>query len=139
MKNILSCGLFLSFIFPVKAQLINDSIQIEGHYRAFHFNKPSQSFRQPNLIFVLHGSGGNGLGMMTAATKMEKQASTQNTLVVYPDGYQRYWNECRKSQNETVMAGRGVNFPVTQPCSSAELQMHDCTKVCTVHTLGLRM
>ncbi|AUD02622.1 alpha/beta hydrolase family esterase [Spirosoma pollinicola] len=97
MKNILSCGLFLSFIFPVKAQRINDSIQIEGHYRAFHFNKPSQSFRQPNLIFVLHGSGGNGLGMMTAATKMEKQASAQNTLVVYPDGYQRYWNECRKS------------------------------------------
>ncbi len=28
---------------------------------------------------------------------MEGRAKTENTLLVYPDGYKRYWNECRKS------------------------------------------
>jgi polyhydroxybutyrate depolymerase len=85
---------------PVVAQVINDSILVDGHYRAFYFNKPSSSLRNPSLVFVLHGSGGNGRGMMAelaAKSKLEPQASRQNTLVVYPSGYKRYWNECRKA------------------------------------------
>lgn len=35
--------------------------------------------------------------MMKSAVKMDQQAATENTLVVYPSGYKRYWNECRKS------------------------------------------
>ncbi|WP_185155390.1 alpha/beta hydrolase family esterase [Rudanella paleaurantiibacter] len=88
--------LFLSCAFA-KAQLISDSLQIEGRYRSFHFNAPTQALRQPALVFVMHGSGGNGRGMMKAAEKMEQLAATSNTLVVYPDGYKRYWNECRKA------------------------------------------
>lgn len=39
-------------------QLLHDSLLVDGHYRTFHYLKPSR----PNatLIFVLHGSGGNG-------------------------------------------------------------------------------
>lgn len=79
------------------AQVLHDSLQIEGHYRVFHYHQPPASLRHPSLIFVLHGSGGNGRGMMQDAVKMDKQARTENTLVVYSDGYQRYWNECRKA------------------------------------------
>ncbi len=78
------------------AQVIVDSVLIEGHYRVFHFHKPPESVHRASLIFVLHGSGGNGLGMMNTAAKMEQQANAKNALVVYPDGYKRYWNECRK-------------------------------------------
>lgn len=81
----------------LSAQIISDSMLIEGRYRVFHFNTPSQSLRRPSLVFVLHGSGGNGRGMMPAALKMEQQATAQNALIVYPDGYKKYWNECRKS------------------------------------------
>jgi polyhydroxybutyrate depolymerase len=80
-----------------KAQVISDSVLVEGHYRIFHFNKPPESVRNPSLIFVLHGSGGNGQGMMQAAAKMEQQAIVNSAVVVYPDGYKRYWNECRKA------------------------------------------
>jgi polyhydroxybutyrate depolymerase len=79
------------------AQVVSDSLLIEGHYRLFHFHKPSSSLRQPSLVFVLHGSGGSGLGMRQAAAKMEQQATSENALVVYPDGYKKYWNECRKA------------------------------------------
>ncbi|GAA4394637.1 PHB depolymerase family esterase [Nibrella viscosa] len=78
------------------AQVISDSILVEGHYRSFHFNTPPQNLQRPSLVFVMHGSGGNGKGMMQAAARMDQQARTENTLVVYPDGYKRYWNECRK-------------------------------------------
>jgi len=79
------------------AQLKHDSLLIEGHYRVFHFNQPTAPLTKPSLVFVLHGSGGDGQGMMKATVKLEEQAKQANTLVVYPDGYKRYWNECRKS------------------------------------------
>jgi polyhydroxybutyrate depolymerase len=79
------------------AQLRSDSLLIDGHYRVFHYNTPPKSLRGPGLVFVLHGSGGNGLGMIKSAAKMEERAITEQVLVVYPDGYKRYWNECRKA------------------------------------------
>ena len=77
------------------SQLVSDSVLIEGHYRAFHFIKPAQ----PNatLLFALHGSGGNGKGVRNGAKKLEEIAPAENILLVYPDGYKKYWNECRKT------------------------------------------
>ena len=96
MKNYI-CFLLLCISFlEVKGQVISDSIRVENHYRVFHFNKPTQALKSFDLVFVLHGSGGNGKGMMQAATSLEKIASTEHFLLVYPDGYRRYWNECRK-------------------------------------------
>lgn len=79
------------------AQVVSDSILVEGHYRVFYFNEPVGLLQRPSLVFVLHGSGGDGLGMMKSAVKMDQRATTENTLVVYPSGYKRYWNECRKA------------------------------------------
>jgi polyhydroxybutyrate depolymerase len=89
--------LLLLAAYTSDAQVLNDSLLIEGHYRLFHFNQPSPSLRHPSLVFVLHGSGGNGLGMMKEAAIMEQKAASENALVVYPDGYKKYWNECRKA------------------------------------------
>lgn len=83
------CSLFC------QAQLTSDSLLIENHYRYFHYNKvalrPSAS-----LVFILHGSGGNGPGSRNSTAALEKKAVEENILLVYPDGYKRYWNECRR-------------------------------------------
>ncbi len=79
------------------AQVLGDSLTIDGNRRTFFFNKPPESFKNPSLVFVLHGSGGNGRDMMQGATNMDQRARNENTLVVYPSGYKRYWNECRKA------------------------------------------
>jgi polyhydroxybutyrate depolymerase len=89
--------LLVGIWFPAQAQRVSDSLLIEGHYRVFHYHLPSSSLQNPSLVLVLHGSGGTGLGMMQAATLMEQKATAENALVVYPDGYQKYWNECRKA------------------------------------------
>ncbi|MBX2925349.1 MAG: poly(3-hydroxybutyrate) depolymerase [Chitinophagaceae bacterium] len=77
------------------AQLVDDSIAIEGNYRTFHFREPRV---QPNaaLVFVLHGSGGDGKGIMQTSKRLEEAAQKENILIVYPDGYKHFWNECRK-------------------------------------------
>ncbi|MGI8634759.1 MAG: hypothetical protein ACR2KZ_05085, partial [Segetibacter sp.] len=41
----------------LRAQVITDSILIEGHFRTFNYNNPGNSKRE-NLMFVMHGSGG---------------------------------------------------------------------------------
>jgi polyhydroxybutyrate depolymerase len=88
---------FLSLIsMIVHGQLITDSILIEGHYRTFNFNKPAVGFTNGSLMFVMHGSGGSGKGMIKNTTKLEAIAANENLLIVYPDGYKNYWNECRK-------------------------------------------
>ena len=81
--------------FGAQGQLTEDSLLIGDHYRTFHFEKPARP--GASLIFVLHGSGGNGLGNRPGAAKLEALAPAQNLLIVYPDGYKKYWNECRKS------------------------------------------
>ncbi|MBC3785824.1 alpha/beta hydrolase family esterase [Spirosoma utsteinense] len=89
----LLAGLSASF---ARAQLVSDSLLIEGHYRVFHYNTPATLPDRSSLMFVLHGSGGTGEGMMKSTERMEQQANASRVLVVYPDGYKRYWNECRK-------------------------------------------
>jgi polyhydroxybutyrate depolymerase len=86
----------LLFFVTAKAQIINDSLFIDGHYRSFHFNKPLASNTNASLIFVLHGSGGNGIKSMKSTTKLMALAESENILLVFPDGYKKNWNECRK-------------------------------------------
>lgn len=84
-----------------QAQLVTDSVLIEGHYRTFNYNNPGGS-RKENLMFVMHGSGGNGKDMMSATTRLEQKSNAEKLLLVYPDGYQHYWNECRKAATSTA-------------------------------------
>lgn len=100
-----------------QSQLVSDSILIEGHYRTFHFLKPAQP--KASLLFVLHGSGGNGRGHRNGAQKLEAIAPSENILMVYPDGYKRYWNECRKTAqsaanrediNENAFFGQMITY-----------------------------
>lgn len=79
-----------------RSQLITDSILIEGHYRSFHFNKPAKDLTGGSLLFLLHGSGGSGKNILQHTGSLEAIAPAENLLVVYPNGYQHYWNECRK-------------------------------------------
>lgn len=90
-------GLFFLFnIFMGYGQLISDSILVEGHYRSFHFNKPDPTSTRESLLFVMHGSGGEGKQMQRHTQRLEALSMKDNILIVYPDGYKRYWNECRK-------------------------------------------
>jgi polyhydroxybutyrate depolymerase len=95
-KSFLSI-IFLFALINLSAQVVSDSILIDGHYRTFHFNLPSKKSTNASLIFVLHGSGSNGLKSMKGASKLLNITNEENLLVLFPDGYLKNWNECRKN------------------------------------------
>lgn len=95
MKKSLLFLLFVLAAFSARSQIVHDSMLIDGHQRTFHFLKPVH--KNASLIFILHGSGGNGQGNRPGAKKLEDIAPAENLLLVYPDGYKKYWNECRKT------------------------------------------
>ena len=88
---------FLFFLMKLNAHFVNDSIMIDGHYRTFHFNLPLKNSTNASLIFVLHGSGGNGLKSMKGTSKLLDIANKENLIILFPDGYLKNWNECRKN------------------------------------------
>ncbi|REA56629.1 poly(3-hydroxybutyrate) depolymerase [Dyadobacter luteus] len=81
---------------PSIAQPVADSILVGNHYRVFYFNKPQTNRTNGSLMFAIHGSGGNAANFMKNAQQLEKRAESENFIVVYPQGYKSFWNECRK-------------------------------------------
>lgn len=90
---------FFALLFSVasQSQVISDSLLIDGNYRTFHFNNPNNNNPNKNLLFILHGSGGNGIKSMKGTNKLTALSESENLLLVYPDGYKKNWNECRKN------------------------------------------
>jgi polyhydroxybutyrate depolymerase len=79
------------------AQVVRqDSLVIESYQRSFVTVADSI---QPgaSIFFVLHGSGGNAAEMRTETKMLELVAKKSNIILVYPNGYKTFWNECRKA------------------------------------------
>jgi polyhydroxybutyrate depolymerase len=96
MKISLSLIFTTVFFCQSYCQVRIDSVFVEGHYRTFRFHQPQGKAKGSNLLFILHGSGGNGEGMMKPTANLQAIARKENLFLVYPDGYKRYLNECRK-------------------------------------------
>lgn len=103
MKKIFVSGLFIMLLagfgtcIKGEAQLTSDSFLIDGRVRTFHFQLPPSDRKKASLVFALHGSGGNGPKTAGKAKRLEALSEKENLLLVYPDGYKKNWNECRKS------------------------------------------
>jgi polyhydroxybutyrate depolymerase len=77
------------------SQLHADSLRIGAYYRSFHHHKPAADIKGGSLIFIMHGSGGNAKQMLQHTKGLEAIAAKEKFVIVYPDGYRNYWNECR--------------------------------------------
>lgn len=96
MKTIFNYCVLLLLANNLQAQTVADSILIEGHYRSFYFKKPATASKDQTIIFIMHGSGGNGTLMMEPAKNLQAAADSLGFFLVYPNGYKNYWNECRR-------------------------------------------
>jgi polyhydroxybutyrate depolymerase len=96
MKSIFLILPFVASCCGSYAQYMTDSVKVDDRYRSFSFQPLTAAQKDYTVIFILHGSGGTGKGMMQASASLQKIAATERLLLVYPDGYKHYWNECRK-------------------------------------------
>ena len=70
-----------------------------GRDRTLSFYRPASALQRPALLFALHGSKGDGEQMRRLFTGygFDQLADQAGFIVVYPDGYERHWNDCRIS------------------------------------------
>ncbi len=74
------------------------SVEVDGIEREYFVHIP-EGYNSEELfpvVFVLHGGGGNAekLGRYTGFTKLADQ---EKFIVVYPQGYDKHWNDGRKN------------------------------------------
>ena len=74
------------------------ALDIEQVTRQFAYYQPANLKDGAALVFVLHGSTQSGDQMRAStAYEFDRLADKYGFVVVYPDGYERHWNDCRAS------------------------------------------
>ena len=76
-----------------------DSVKIGNIFRSYKAFIPNDVVTQPKLVFVLHGSTMT-TDRMIKVTGNEFNSDhnpSKSRIVVYPQGFENYWNDCRKS------------------------------------------
>jgi polyhydroxybutyrate depolymerase len=75
-----------------------------GLERTYRIHIPSNLSENSTsaLLFVLHGGGGTGEGMERSLTigGFNTLADQHNAIVVYPDGFEKNWNDGRKNVSD---------------------------------------
>src|SRR6201982_1636359 len=70
--------------------------QVGGRERTFIEYVPKTWKPGPPLLFVLHPSGGDAAGMRQYSNyEFDELADKYGFLVVYPEGFDNTWNDCR--------------------------------------------
>ena len=99
---LLAGGLFIYFVYtpnpqvpPLSGRLTTGTIQADGLTRTYLTYVPQGLRKGAPLLLVMHGSGERGSQMRRATGYgFERVADQRNFVVVYPDGYEGYWNAC---------------------------------------------
>jgi polyhydroxybutyrate depolymerase len=74
-----------------------ETVTVKGAQRTFVLYVPRNLKPNAPLLFVFHGSGGDGASMRdVTAFEFDMLADRNGFLVAYPDGFQTTWNDCRK-------------------------------------------
>jgi polyhydroxybutyrate depolymerase len=84
---------------PVPAldgKLLEGSLSVGGLERHFRWYRPAKPADSPPIVFVLHGSRGDGREARRGTYyEFDRLADRHGFLAVYPDGYEQHWNDCR--------------------------------------------
>jgi polyhydroxybutyrate depolymerase len=79
-------------------ELRQQTLEWRGRTRHYLAYVPSRIAAAPKLVFVLHGSGGTGRQMRAVtAYGFDVLAERDGDIVVYPDGFEKHWNDCRRA------------------------------------------
>lgn len=82
-------------------KVMEETLSLGGMDRTYLAYIPSGELSAPTLIIVLHGSMGTGKKMReTCGDQFDRLAEKERCIVVYPDGYQTYWNDCRTAPKD---------------------------------------
>jgi polyhydroxybutyrate depolymerase len=80
----------------LSAQIQRGVLSAGGRERTFLFYAPAKTAPQPALVVAFHGSMGDGAQARKAfGFELDALADARGFVVVYPDGFEGHWNDCR--------------------------------------------
>lgn len=83
---------------PTGGNLRHGTLEVDNLRRSFSFYLPDQLPEESALVFVLHGSLERGKDIRwKTAYGFDRLAESDHFIPVYPDGFERHWNDCRAS------------------------------------------
>lgn len=81
----------------LSAVLQTATIRVGEHERAYRAYVPARLPRHAPLVLVLHGSNIDGATMRQwTGYEFDELADRYGFVMLYPDGYQKNWNDCRR-------------------------------------------
>src|SRR5579875_3147510 len=76
------------------------TMQVDGRNRSYTVVTPTVVHQAAPLLLVFHGSNQTGEHLrMFSGNVFDELAQLHGCVVVYPDGYQKHWNDARLSSN----------------------------------------
>ncbi|QKE64266.1 dienelactone hydrolase family protein [Aquipseudomonas campi] len=105
-------GLYAYFLYAPKpaepalsSTLQHQRIELGGLQRDYTFYIPAKLPANAPLLFVLHGSLQTIADIRTfTGYQFERLADQHGFIVVYPQGYERNWNDCRRAADYPARA-----------------------------------
>ncbi|MGB8902047.1 MAG: hypothetical protein WCC90_23615, partial [Methylocella sp.] len=100
-----AAGAYAYLVYSPKPQMPSLSSEVEhatmrvgDRERSYLAYVPARLPSGAALVIVLHGSGMDGAKMRAwTGYEFDQMADQQGFVVLYPDGYEHNWNDCRKS------------------------------------------
>lgn len=106
----------------------------EGLQRRYRVYVPAQIAARPQLWIVLHGSQGDGPKMRRwTGYGFDRLADRHGDLVVYPDGFEAHWNDCRRV---AAYSARTQNIDDLGFLRALAQQFRTDMNVAAVHVVG---
>lgn len=85
----------------IQGKILEEKVLQDGMERTYTAYIPSGELTSPAVIIALHGARGTGRKMREAcAYQFDRLAEKVRCIVVYPDGYLNYWNDCRTTPKD---------------------------------------
>jgi polyhydroxybutyrate depolymerase len=81
----------------LSATIRRNTVRVDGRERTYLIYIPASLPPQATLVIVLHGSAMDGARMrVCTGYEFDRLADQRGFVVLYPDGYRRNWNDCRR-------------------------------------------
>jgi len=95
---------------PVKALTLESAtVRVDGLDREYYYHRPATVRRAApmSVVFALHGGAGKA-DKFADFLNFDTFVTARNLLVVYPQGYERHWNDGRADTTITALQ-RGID------------------------------
>lgn len=98
---LVTSGTTLMVRFYPQDSLKYSTVKVNGLDREFYYYVPANVSKHPKLLFALHSSNNvaRDMQLMTGNQFNNLADKYKDMIIVYPQGYDRRWNDCRASND----------------------------------------